>query len=367
MQNATDSISGRRIIHEQVRKPGNKSMFGVSGRKLIKALYLLMKQLSKSLLLVIFLILQIKAVAQFAPPVGQPGTTAIYKDSSLIIGWAKSCTIVRGFQDVSVPSSGYANVGDSSSAVGAAGINGVVSLGDGGFSVLQFAMPIVDGSGSDFAVFENSFDDTFLELAFVEVSSDGINFFKFPAISNTDTVTQTWSFGSTDATKINNLAGKYRGEYGTPFDLADIPDNVLLNKQSITHVKVIDVVGSIQNQYCTRDANLNKINDPWPTSFGSGGFDLDAVGVIHQQSVSVKEFNMPLVTVYPNPVSDLLTIQNSSNKAYNLYISNLIGEIVLEEKGINLSIVSFTNFAKGVYVLTIKCGDQIQQSKLLKN
>lgn len=326
-----------------------------------------MKQIFTFLLLVEFFVLQIKAVAQFAPPVGQPGTTAIYKDSSAIIAWAKSCQIIRGLQDISVPSSGYTNVGDSSNAIGAAGLNGIVSLGDRGLATLQFAIPIVDGPGSDFAVFENSFDDTFLELALVEVSSDGINFFKFPAMSNTDTLTQTGSFGSTDATKINNLAGKYRGEYGTPFDLADITDNGLLDKQSITHVKVIDVVGSIQNQYCTRDANLNKINDPWPTGFGSGGFDLDAVGVIHQQSVSVKEFEMPLATVYPNPVSDVLTIQNSLNKPYTIYISDLIGEIVLEEKGHKLSVISFTSFAKGIYVLTIICGDKKQQLKLVKN
>jgi len=59
--------------------------------------------------------------------------------------------------------------------------------------------------GFDFAVFENSFNDSFLELAFVEVSSDGINFVRFPATSNTQTDVQITGFGTIDPTYINNL------------------------------------------------------------------------------------------------------------------------------------------------------------------
>ena len=175
--------------------------------------------------------------AQFAPPVGHEGTTAIYKDSSAFVAWASKCNIIRGFQDISNQSLGYTNVGDSSLAIDQAGTNGVVSLGDGGVAILEFSSPIMDGNGPDFAVFENGFDNLFLELAFVEVSSDGIHFFRFPAISNTDTTIQTGGFGLTDASKLHNLAGKYRAEYGTPFDLSDLTNDALLNKQAITHQK----------------------------------------------------------------------------------------------------------------------------------
>lgn len=343
-------------------------MFEVSGRKLIKALYLLMKTRFSIYFFVGLLLMQFKILAQFAPAVGQTGTSAIYKDSSIFVAWANACQITRGLQDVSMPANGYASVGDSSSAIGNAGMNGVVSLGDGGSATLIFTTPILDGLGPDFAVFENSFDDTFLELAFVEVSSDGINFFRFPAISNTDTVTQTWSFGSTDATKINNLAGKYRAQYGTPFDLADLPNDPLLNKQSIIYVRVKDVIGCIQNQYATRDANFNKINDPWPTGFASGGFDLDAVGVINQQAVSVKELEMPLVSIFPNPVTDELHINSIYNRSYTFYMSDIIGKIVIEsKKHTSFSVVNFSDFAKGAYVLTIISGDIKQQIKVIKN
>ncbi len=304
--------------------------------------------------------------AQFAPPVGVPGTTAMYKDSSAFVAWASAGKLVRGLQDISMPNAGYTNVGDSASAFGIAGTTGVVSLGDGGQAIMQFVAQIIDQPGPDFAVFENSFDNTFLELAFVEASSDGINFFRFPAISNTDTTTQTNSFGPTDATQIHNLAGKYRGEYGTPFDLADITNDALLNKQAITHVKIIDVVGCIQNQYCTRDANNHKVNDPWPTGWGSGGFDLDAVGVIHQQVVGIDELELKNVSVYPNPATDVLFITISITD-YSVEVMNVIGEIVLKsENKSNTTRLELNSLKSGVYILTINAEGKQKQIKFVK-
>ncbi|MES2514637.1 MAG: T9SS type A sorting domain-containing protein [Bacteroidota bacterium] len=303
--------------------------------------------------------------AQFAPPVGQTGTTAMYKDSSAFVGWATNCKVIRGLQDISAPGSGYANVGDSTSALSIAGTTGIVSLGDGGQAILQFAAPIIDLPGFDLAVFENSFDNTFLELAFVEASSDGINFFRFPAVSNTDTSAQTGSFGSTDATLINNLAGKYKGLYGTPFDLSDIPNHVLLNKQAITHIKISDVVGCIQNQYCSRDANHHKVNDPWPTAFGSSGFDLDAVGVIHQQNVGLEEGALDRMAIYPNPAIDVLSINLSAN--YSVIVTNLMGQILLtSDNNVNTSSIFTHEFNPGVYMLTVKSNGVQKQLKFVK-
>jgi hypothetical protein len=305
--------------------------------------------------------------AQFAPPVGQPGTTALYKDSSAFVNWASAGRLVRGYQDISMQGLGYTNVGDSASAFGMAGTTGIVSLGDGGYCTLQFSAPITDGNGPDLAVFENGFDDTFLELAFVEVSSDGLNFFRFPATSNTDTTTQTGSFGSTDATKINNLAGKYRGQYGTPFDLAEIPDNALLNKQAVTHVRIVDVVGCIQNQYCTRDVNGHKVNDPWPTGFGSGGFDLDAVGVIHQQTVGINELDFARVYVFPNPASDMLHITVAANEPYSVSVSNLVGENAKQYSNVSgAQAIVVDDLSQGVYVLTVSVGNKSKQLKFIK-
>lgn len=221
----------------------------------------------------------------FAPAAGQPGSTAIAKADAQIIGWATTVEqFARGPQDISNPSSPPASAGAATDAIG--NNSGVVSLGDAGSITLGFALPITNGPGFDFAVFENGFASgslAFLELAFVEVSSNGSDFFRFSATSLTPTATQTGSFGLTDPTNLNNLAGKYTSGFGTPFDLAELAAaSPLLDINNIQFVRLIDVIGSINPLYAAHDAQGNIINDPWPTAFASSGFDLDAIGVMHQ-------------------------------------------------------------------------------------
>jgi len=308
----------------------------------------------------------LSSFAQFAPAAGQPGTSAMFKDSSAFTGWATACHLIRGPQDISAPSGPYASVGDSTAACGPAGTTGVVSLGDGGIAILRFSAPIQNVAGPDLSVFENGFDDTFLELAFVEVSSDGQNYFRFPAVSQTDTSVQTGSFGLTDPTQIHNLAGKYRANYGTPFDLADIPDDPLLNKQAITHVRIVDVVGSMQPAYCTRDKNNRKVNDPWPTAFGSGGFDLDAVGVIHQpgSTTALPESAQVLAAdIYPNPASSVLHIQVKAHRTYELLLTNFLGETLRYEHDTDSLFVG--DLPGGIYTLSITAGEKRLVQKIV--
>lgn len=224
----------------------------------------------------------------FAPAAGQVGSTAIYKDSNIIKTWAKGIELYRGWVNIADTSIYYngsnkASFGYPSIALGQAQENSfdVVSLGDGGMATLTFDRPIINGPGFDFVVFENGFSDTFLELAFVEVSSDGEHFVRFPSVSLTQTTTQVGGFGNLDPTNIHNLAGKYRQGYGTPFDLQDIIDSTNIDLNNIRFVRIIDVVGNIDNAYARYDSQGNKINDPWPTPFNSCGFDLDAVAIIN--------------------------------------------------------------------------------------
>lgn len=227
--------------------------------------------------------------AQFAPAQGQPGTTAMHADSSAFVGWATGCVAEPGPMNIANPGLGTAGAGwPASNVIGyPEGTMGVTCLGDGGRATVTFASPICNRPGPDFAVFENGFENAqapgywFLELGFVEVSSDGENFFRFPAYSNTQTETQIGGMGCIDPSQIHNLASKYGAMYGTPFELDEVPDDPLLDKEHITHVRIVDVVGCIDPAYATYDCQGHPVNDPWPTVFASGGMDLDAVGVIH--------------------------------------------------------------------------------------
>lgn len=305
----------------------------------------------------------------YPPAAGQEGSTAISHDSEVFVGWANGATIERGLVDISNPEaqdqgSNYASFGTANDAIGIAD-GTVVSLGDQGTAILTFKTPIGNGSGFDFAVFENSFSDTFLELAFVEVSSDGINFFRFPSHSETQTETQVGGFGMLDPTYLNNFAGKYRAMFGTPFDLDDVEDNVLLNKNSITHVKLIDVVGSINPQFATYDSFGNAVNDPFPTPFWSSGFDLDAVGVINESLMNTEDPSVQNLRIYPNPVDNFFYL--STNEKVQVEIFNAAGQIVLQTQSQNNEKINVSGLPKGIYFIKINCNGKTSLHRLLKS
>lgn len=232
------------------------------------------------------------AQERFAPAAGQPGSTAIAREDCRFVAWAEEVVFFQpGRLDISTDEAGLASFGEMANALGESDANPelpieIVSLGDGGVITLRFPGGIADEPGPDFAVFENGFGDRFLELAFVEVSSDGQNFARFPSVSLTPTEEQVASFGTIDPSLIHNLAGKYRLGFGTPFDLAELAGIQGLNLQQISLVRLVDVVGSIDPRWGTRDSRGNFINDPYPTRLSSGGFDLDAIGVLHSATVN---------------------------------------------------------------------------------
>lgn len=318
----------------------------------------------KVLTLFFSLSLSFQALAQYAPAAGQPGSTAMAKDSSAFKAWAVAASITRGLRDITVPDSGYASVGNDLSAIGKAGENGTVSLGDGGYAIVQFATPIQNKSGFDFAIFENSFDDRFLELAFVEVSSDGMNYYRFPAVSATQDTLQTGPFDYTEPVKVNNLAGKYRYGFGTPFDLEELGNQAGLDLQNISHVKIIDAIGCIQAQYATRDSKNTKVNDPWPTNFPSGGFDLDAVGVINTTSTAISSYQLAILYCYPNPATSSLFIPVGLTG--DLRISNALGQTISRLNNYSQENIDISSLPMGYYHLQLISNSTLYQSTFIK-
>ncbi len=230
-----------------------------------------------------------------APEAGTAGSTAIHMSSNVIVAWA------AGYTNLQYGTAVDAEFKTPELVLGPAlgTTHDIVCLGRGGQITLTFTDGIGDGPGADFAVFENSFDDYFLELAHVEVSSDGIHFVRFPGYSTTPD--PVGGFGGLYTGWIHNLASKYRKEYGTPFDLGELQlayDAQLagntdfssafassltnnfphLDLNHITHLRLIDIVGDGS----AFDARGSVIYDPYPT-ISSAGFDLDAVGVLNER------------------------------------------------------------------------------------
>ncbi|MFA5688482.1 MAG: hypothetical protein WC959_04985 [Kiritimatiellales bacterium] len=246
----------------------------------------------------------------FPPRAGQPGSTAIHKDDSRFIGWADGYTNF-------IAGTGCADMWKTpEKALGKAfgDAYDIVCIGDAGQITLTFSQPIINGEGFDFAVFENGFTsfsdgNDWLELAWVEVSSDGIHFCRFPNYSATPNPIP--NYGSLDTRNIYGLASKYCQGYGHPFDLSElqeaydaitIKDGVIISKpafftheyaqsladnfpyldlNNVGYVKLIDIVGDGS----AKDTAGTVIYDPYPT-LGSPGFDLDAIGVLHQMPLN---------------------------------------------------------------------------------
>lgn len=301
----------------------------------------------------------------YAPPAGQVGSTAIHMDSSIIQGWANGITLNRGYLDIATPALGYASFGEANAGLFKAEGNAtdVVSLGDSGVVILTFPVKIRNEEGPDFAVFENSLWDDFLEFAFVEVSSDGTNYVRFPAISEIQTNTQLGGFASTDCRYVHNLAGKYRSGYGTPFDLEDLVDSVGIDLNAISHIKLIDVVGSIDPAHGSKDANGNLINNNYPTAFESCGFDLDAVGVIHFADLGIDEMETQ-VRIYPNPTADRCIIELDDPAKIQLF--NLAGQELLSfENETNVQFdVRF--FGESIYILQIRTSRELITKRIVR-
>jgi hypothetical protein len=188
----------------------------------------------------------------------------------------------------------------------------VHSLGAGGSLTLGFDVILVDGPGADFIVFENPFltgagSSVFAEVIYVEVSSDGNQFARFPSFYYGLT-TSGGSFALHNVHAFEGLAGVgpvLAGSSNHPnadpqdvvtgggdaFDLADLKNDPLVVQgvvklQAIQYVRLVDVVAGRD-----KDSRGRMIQDPT-----AGSADVDAVAVIHHaQSVTGREPRVDLV------------------------------------------------------------------------
>ncbi len=217
------------------------------------------------------------ADAVFTTAYTETGSDGIHKDSSLLKSWATGYEAVKYGKDFS--SDRFKKPENAIGKADADQSSGFVSLGTGGSIVLTFRHPVTDGAGYDFAVFAENFNDTALDLAFVEVSSDGLNFIRFDNVS----LNTPESFGAVDSSKIDGFAGKYRTGYGTAFDLSRLSgkpetENGTVNLKRITHVRISDAVYGKDT-----DSHGNIIYDAYYyRTLSRAGFDLEAIGVIHE-------------------------------------------------------------------------------------
>jgi hypothetical protein len=287
---------------------------------------------------VVQVIVLVISVFVYAGPYTEPGVNGYIgedrrhadpaEDANAVInpifrGWATSVVSYA-------PAPGVFDWDDPNKALGEAKGDylDVVSLGDldqdqigqgaePGQITLAFGEPVRDCNGYDFVVFENGLvslintgggsikGQMFAELGHVEVSSNGVDFVRFPSISLTAGL--VGMYGTIEISDLYNLAGKHPNGNGvctgTAFDLSEIAregDVVsgIVDINNINYVRIVDIPGSgdFEDEAVKHIepsgwpawdyyANNHSIYDAWLT-FGSGGVDLEAVGVLEEQNCS---------------------------------------------------------------------------------
>lgn len=329
-----------------------------------------------SLLILLFLTNTITGYSQFEPQVPYPGHHAIHKNDTRIVAWATLVTdFIPGWIQITDTSLGRVSSNNINHVLGPVDYQ-LLSLGDGGTVTCHIAAGINNGPGPDFVVFENALEHltndslAFMELAFVAVSSDGIHFVQFPAASYIQDTVQIDNFGYEHATKINNLAGKYKTNWGTPFDLEDIKDSIGVDINNITHIRIIDVIGSINPEIGSLDSRGHVINDPFPTPFLSCGFDLEAIGVINSNSATTNVTSPKLIpyTIYPNPSSSAITITGIVNGVDKLDISiyNSHGQLIQAHVPYK-EVIPIHHLRAGIYQIIIRQNNTQYQLPFYKN
>lgn len=104
------------------------------------------------------------------------------------------------------------------------------------------------------------------------------------------------------------------------------------------------------------------INDPWPTPFPSSGFDLDAVGVIHDIAHhDVEENEEGIIALYPNPVKDCLTVKAENLQSVEVY--NLMGQQVLAA---TTPVIDFGSLNQGIYFVRVKADGKTVTERIVK-
>jgi hypothetical protein len=82
--------------------------------------------------------------------------------------------------------------------------------------------------------------------------------------------------------------------------------------------------------------------------------------------LSVEDFESNLLTLYPNPVKNLLNVKlNDLTPVTELHIMEMTGKLVFTQKG-DSNIVNVENLASGMYIIEVYSGAKKRQNKFVK-
>jgi len=186
------------------------------------------------------------------------------------------------------------------------------------------------------------------------------------AITGTNTVTYTTS-GTCSDTQSQDVTV-------TPSPTADFT----FNDSGLT----VDFTNNSTNadtySWSFGDGNSDNTTDPTHTYSTDGGYiacltastnagcTSTVCDTVVVSTVGIESNNLSLIKVYPNPASNVVTINSNSTQLLTIEIVNVIGEIVLSSTVNGKKTIELESLVSGTYFIVINTGEQKEIVKLIK-
>jgi hypothetical protein len=129
--------------------------------------------------------------------------------------------------------------------------------------------------------------------------------------------------------------------------------------------------------FANSDLSTVKIDDDVQESgVTANDFTEQIIYTVHAEDLSTADYTVIVnidigiggtegtnISIYPNPVNNILNITNAENA--KIYVYNVVGEVVASiEKGSTLNTIDMSTFAEGSYIVKILTGDNIITHKV---
>ena len=132
-------------------------------------------------------------------------------------------------------------------------------------------------------------------------------------------------------------------------------------------------VASVENDYNDTDT-LNGAEFPlgtttviWTVTDIAGNTAECSFDVTISQATGINDFEKNAISIYPNPTTGVLKLDFSDNEIFTVKVYDLLGKVIIERSEVTLSeTIDITQYANGVYIISIQSGDKIFTTKIIK-
>jgi len=155
--------------------------------------------------------------------------------------------------------------------------------------------------------------------------------------------------------------------------LSGIPDTPMITQ----HGNELTSSAPVGNQWCDSNGPIAGATSQMYTITASGDYyvvvTIDGCSSEASETLNVilngimQPENLSSVTIYPNPVSDLLTIDTEGfSEPVRIKILNSLGQSLFQSIIINQGEIDLSTFAPGVYLINLESGKETQMRKIIR-